>query len=316
MALVAVTVGCSIYGVETFLLRSRHRFMESPAEVMMRAFGLAHFLVGWLFLFTSPRLRSQSALAWLGASTLLGITLCVAFHIVGAGKNPFAVMAFYGVFLIHEVRDEAHLYQAYDRPRQPNKILSHLSLAVAALLLSVLAAAYLVNGLLKQNPTVTDTPFLALLLGLAGLSVLTIWLVRRLHLAAVEEYDGLHGLAAAHGPLLLVYAGILAILVVGSFLGSVGFNLIILIHVTAWLVFVHHQLDRQPSKRPGCWSWLRTTSRGFLVLHLGMVLFVLVLLALRVHVWQRSGWLSHALAGSSFPYWSLMHIGMSLRRGD
>ena len=45
---------------------------------------------------------------------------------------------------------------------------------------------------------------------------------------------------------------------------------------------------------------------------------LLVLLALRVHLWQRSGLLCDLLKGSNFPYWSLMHIAMAYwhpRRG-
>jgi hypothetical protein len=315
VALAAVILGCVIYGVETFALESRRRFMESPIEIMMRALGLAHFLVGWLFLFTSPRIRSLPNLTRLGGSILLGLALCVGFDLAGAGKNPFAVMAFYGLFLVHEVRDESHLYQAYgDCPHRQVDFLSKLSTAVAMTLVFVLAGGYFVNGLLKQHASVTETPVAFLLIGMLALASVAAWMLEKTGHTAIREYGSLHACAGTHGPLLFVYGSLFTILLIGACFGSAGLNLIILIHVSAWLVFVHYQLGRRAQPLGGWWTWLRSHPTGFLVLHFGIALVILVLLALRVHVWQRSGWLSQVLAGSSFPYWSLMHIGMSFQR--
>jgi hypothetical protein len=47
---------------------------------------------------------------------------------------------------------------------------------------------------------------------------------------------------------------------------------------------------------------------GFLTLHLALALAVLGLMAVRLHVWRRVGFLSEALASSRFSYWALMHI--------
>src|SRR5262249_53261674 len=58
----AIGVGCVLYAIETILLHCERRFVENPSDVMTRAIGLAHFTVGWLFLFTSPRLRNRAAL--------------------------------------------------------------------------------------------------------------------------------------------------------------------------------------------------------------------------------------------------------------
>src|SRR5437899_2834317 len=67
-----IGVGCGLYAVETLLLRCEHRFVENPADTMTRAIGLAHFSIGWLFLFTSPRLRTRAALSRLTCWTLFG----------------------------------------------------------------------------------------------------------------------------------------------------------------------------------------------------------------------------------------------------
>ena len=43
----------------------------------------------------------------------------------------------------------------------------------------------------------------------------------------------------------------------------------------------------------------------------GLLVVVLVLFAVRVHVWQRVGFVSELLATKNFVYWALMHIIMS-----
>ncbi|HZZ78830.1 MAG TPA: hypothetical protein VFE62_09950, partial [Gemmataceae bacterium] len=78
-AALTIAAGCVLYGVETGLLHCEHRFVENPADTMTRAIGLAHFSIGWLFLFTSPRLRNRVALARLTLWTLFGIGFCWAF---------------------------------------------------------------------------------------------------------------------------------------------------------------------------------------------------------------------------------------------
>src|ERR1017187_7517751 len=109
--ILAIGVGCAIYAVETLALQCEHRFVENPADTMTRAVGLAHFSIGWLFLFTSPRLRNRAALSRLAFWTCFGIAFCWVFAEYGADKNPLLMMAFYSFFFIHEVCDEAHLYR-------------------------------------------------------------------------------------------------------------------------------------------------------------------------------------------------------------
>src|SRR6185369_158397 len=84
--------GCAIYGIEKYGLRLDQRFMESPAEVIIRAFGLAHIIIGGLFLFTSSRLRDPRSLLRLAACATLGTLVCLGFGYFGALKNPFLLM--------------------------------------------------------------------------------------------------------------------------------------------------------------------------------------------------------------------------------
>jgi hypothetical protein len=320
LALLAVAFGCAVYTAETCLFAPRRRFVESPTDVMMRALGLAHFCVGWLFLLTSPRLRDGRALRRLFAVALAGAGLCVAFALGGGRSNPLLLLAFYAYFLLHEVRDETTLYRAYgDAPAdgpEVRRFLDLLSGAVCLLAVAALVAGFSAHGgALRKAARYTAAPLpwllsaVALLAGAgAVLGVRALRAGRRLH-------GTLPALLAAHAPLLVVYAGLLAVLLLGGLLGSAGFNLIILLHVTAWLVFVRHRLRARPAAARGAWAWLRGTPSGFLALHLGVAAGILVLMAVRVHVWERAGWASQLLAASSFPYWSLMHISIAFWKG-
>jgi hypothetical protein len=319
LALLAVGVGGLIYLVETRLLHVSHRLMQNPASTMMRAVGLAHFLVGWLFLLTSPRLRSRAALGRLGAVTGLGAALCLFCGLSGFAHSPLMFVFFYGYFLTHEVLDEATLFQGYGELGtgcdEVRAVVRLLAWAVALLMTATLAGGYLLYGLIGPRDFLATGPTACLVVGMLGTAAGGIWLGKRVLGPGRQIYGSNADFLHAHRPLLLVYASLFVILLLGCVCGSVVFNLIILIHAGSWLLFVRRQLSARrvaPGRRP--WTWLRYTPTGFLVLHLGAVVLVLVLMALRVYVWDRSGPFCQALANSSFPYWSLMHISTAFWR--
>jgi len=319
----AVIFGCLIYGAEKYLFDFNKRFVENPVEMMMRAFAVAHFLMGWLFLFSSPRFRSAASLGRFGVCVTLGIALCLIYGLSGAARNPIMVMFFYCFFLVHEVRDQADLFLAYgDGNNCDRRVLTLLRRSACLLLVAVLASVYLVNALLwDRHQIVEHTDPNLLIGGTAFFGVVSAASIVQLVHHALRVHGSLAAFIAVYHPLLSVYGGILSILLIGSLLGSVGFNLIILIHVTAWLVFVHHQLQARGSTRPDrgrslstLWHWIRYRPVGFLTLHLALVAVVLILLALRVYVWQRGGVVSVLLSGSTFQYWSFMHIAIAFVR--
>jgi hypothetical protein len=318
LALLAVGIGCLIYLVETCLFKSRHRVIQNPTAAMMRACGLAHFWVGWLFLFSSARLRTGRSATRLLLVSLLGGGLCLLSAWGGMTHSPFTFVLFYAYFLIHEILDEASLFQASgEAPKgaKDKRLLNLLAWSAALLLSSVLGGGYLIYGLICGRGVLTSPA--AAVLGGATIMCLAAGTFLGVRFMALGR--AVHGtvsdLGGAYRPLLAVYAGLLAILLLGSVAGSVVFNLIILIHAGSWLLFVHRQLGLRPLPTGlNLWTWLRATPRGFLTLHLGMICFVLVVQVLRQYVWQRSGFACQLLAGSSFPYWSLMHISMSFWR--
>lgn len=320
LVLAVVAFGCVLYGVETGLLGLRQRLVANPVDVMMRAVGLAHFLVGWLFLFSSRRLRSWRAIGRLSAATAVGALICLAFARLDGTQNLVLIVLFYGLFLIHEVGDEGELFLAYGDGPEPSPesraLLASLSRAVALLLIAVLALGQLAfvtaigkTDVLERLPMGTVLVGLgAVLVACALASYQTVRLWRRL-------YGQMRTVLALYQPLFLVYAGLLAILLLGSLLGSVGLNLVILVHVAAWLVSAHYHLGKRPAlPTSNPWKWLRATPCGFLVLHAGVALGVLLLMGLRVYSWERSGFVCDMLSKSSFYYWSIMHIFMAWGR--
>ena len=321
LALAAIGAGGVIYLVETYAFASRRRFVENPSDVMMRALGLAHFWIGWLFLFTSPRLRSWPALTQLGGWTLLGAAFCLLSWSLGGMKNPFLLLAFYAYFLIHEIRDEANLFLAQgDAPEDAGRalFLQRLGASVTLTLMTAFALIYTLHGRVQEKlESIVADPELWLPILCGGLLVLCLaaWC------ATWRAAYRLHTEVRRYAPLLAVYGAIAAILIGGSLLGSVGFNLIVLIHVTTWFVFVRQRLAKTSevvldfgSLPRTAWAWLRGTPAGFVVLHGLAIAVVLTLMALRVHLWERGGWISEMFATSSFHYWSIMHITMAFWR--
>jgi hypothetical protein len=318
VASLAVLLGGALYGVETGLLGPNRRVVENPVDLMMRTLGLAHFAVGWLFLFTAPGLRTGRSLARLAGWSLVGAALCALYHLGGAGRNPLVVMAFYSLFLVHEAGDEASLFRrSGEAPAGPaaDRFLRALGWTAGLGLTAALTGVHLLLGHgLRQDAFLAATPPAPLALGWLAVALAgVVAAARTLHLGRQTFGSGADA-AGQCAPLLGIYATIFLILMLGSLLGSVGLNVIILLHVAAWLVFVHRQLGENPRPAPGLWPWLRRTPAGFLTLHLGAAGLILVLFTLRVHVWDRSGWGCELLAKNSFPYWSLMHITMAFAR--
>lgn len=315
----ALLAGCGIYAVETLLLRCERRFVENPADTMTRALGLAHFSIGWLFLFTSPRLRHRAAVARLAFWTLFGIAFCAAFAWGGADRNPLCMMAFYGFFFIHEACDEAYLFrQSGEMPEatpQADRFLTSLCWSLSLGLMALLATAQLGRGhFLGRSAVLHGFAPEWLIAGAATLGIGAILSGAGTVRLARSAFGSLAMTVNLFQPLLRVYAGLITVLLIGSLFGSIGANLVILLHGMTWLVCTHRRLQEHPRTATGIWSWIRGTPTGFLTLHIAVMVLSLVLFALRTHVWQRSGIVCDLLSRTWFPYWSIMHIAMAFWR--
>ena len=316
--LLAVGVGCGLYAAETLWLGCEHRFVENPADTMTRAIGLAHFSIGWLFLFTSPRLRNRVALSRLTFWTLFGIAFCWIFAQYGADKNPLLMMAFYSFFFIHEVCDEATLYrhsgELTDDASRADSFLPSLCWTVSLSLMATLAASYFVRGHLGRSALLQQVPMIWLLSAWLGVALAAGYALILTLRKARSLYGSVAEAVCVYRPLLAVYAGISAILLIGSLFGSVGASLVILVHCLTWLVYTHRRLRERHAEVTGLWSWLRGSPTGFLTLHLSVSALALVLFALRTHLWERTGIVCDLVSRTWFPYWSIMHIAMAFWR--
>jgi hypothetical protein len=314
-----IGVGCAIYGVETSLLHCQHRFVENPTDTMTRAIGLAHFSIGWLFLFTSPRLRNRAAMGRLTFWTLFGAAFCWVFANYGADKNPLLMMAFYSFFFIHEVCDEAYLFsrsrELPDDAARADRFLTPLCWSVSLVLMVLLALILVVRNRLSGHvPMLHDAPAVLLFGACAILAVLAAGAVAVTVRRARMLYGSAREATGLYRPLLAVYAGISSILLVGSLFGSIGANLVILVHGCTWLVCTYRQLGERNAQAVGLWSWVRQTPTGFLTLHLAAMAGALLLFGLRTHYWDRTGLVCDLVSKTWFPYWSIMHIATAFWR--
>lgn len=315
----ALGVGCAIYAVETLLLSSERRFVENPSDTMTRAVGLAHFSIGWLFLFSSPRLRNRAALGRLTFWSVFGIAFCWAFAWGGADRNPLLLLAFYSFFFCHEAFDEAYLFRTSgELPEQTpevDRFLRSLSWSVSLLFITLLAGLQIARGhVIERLSLLQEVPVGWLYAGWLILAMLTTGALAGTVRRAQFSHGCLRDAVLTYQPLLLVYAGLAAILVIGSLFGSIGANLVILIHGMTWLVCTHRKLGERSAEVRGLWSWLRDSPSGFLTLHLVVTVCALALFALRTHVWERTGLVCDLVSKTWFPYWGIMHIATSFWR--
>jgi hypothetical protein len=61
----------------------------------------------------------------------------------------------------------------------------------------------------------------------------------------------------------------------------------------------------------GVWKWMRTTERGFTVLHLGMAAAVVLLIAISTYAFGKTGPLEALVGSKSFYYWTIIHVTLS-----
>jgi hypothetical protein len=187
-----------------------------------------------------------------------------------------------------------------------------LGWSAALLFLVVLATSYFGCAWMENRRLLRRMPRGIAPIALTAVGAVALCVVYRTMRMAASLYGSMRRMASTHLPLLVVYGWLLGILSVGSFFGTTGLNTIILIHVTVWIVFTHYQLSkRSGAAATGLWSWLRTTPTGFLMLHTGVAVAFLGLMALSVYVWNGRCWLGALLAGKNFCYWGLMHISMA-----
>jgi hypothetical protein len=315
------------YAVEKWGLRlpNENRLVRSPALVPMTILGIPHFLIGFLFLATSRRLRVPGAAWRLAGLAVLSVALC-ALYAWGGGhyaksKIPTAAVALY--FIVHELRDEAFFFRAYgDAPADVDAArTSRFLAAVTTVLIVALAGigtfAYDVYSRHRGRAGVLDYVLpddtgnaarAVLVLGIAALLAVVAW-----RAWARREADRVATWVSRSRPMFAVY-GLFLLVVLSGLASGTLLEAIVLWHVLEWLFFSVRQIGEREGKAPrppGFLAWVKGTRRGFLVLHLGLAALVFVGLAAWAYVYGKSGWLTPVVGPEAFYYWTIAHVTMS-----
>src|SRR2546425_9064713 len=111
----------------------------------MRFLAQSHFIVAFLFLLSSRRMRTNVSRAYFAALFVFGLLLCWAFSSLGAMKSPIGVVLFYGYFMIHDFRDQIFFYKVNrDAPEtdEPKKLSKEIAL-IPTFLFALFAATFI-----------------------------------------------------------------------------------------------------------------------------------------------------------------------------
>jgi hypothetical protein len=315
------------YYVERNLLNrhpSDQRFIREASEAAMRYITIPHIIIGFLFMWSSPKNRTPAKRRWVFALLLLGAVLCTLYGMGGGKTNAILYMGVYLYFLVHELRDEAMFYTVLgdaapiaDRAAFDRMVKTLIGLTVftlAAIVWSLAPLGGYRNKGYELPSAIASWPFwVRLLLSVLPFIVAVSGYVFALRRGAVQlGYRDIGLLMRTHSTLFKVMFGVVGVLGTSLLLTRRPFSLI-LFHVIAWYVFASYQIAKYPPKTAasGWWGWMRTTPTGFKTLHIGMAV-VLMLIGL---VWtlslNQTPYLAWLLAPESFLYWTIMHITVS-----
>jgi hypothetical protein len=307
------------------------RLVWNAWETSMRFLALSHFLVALVFTLASKRVRTVAGQAWFAGLLAVGALACLGFGRLGGMDSGTSVgallaVAFYGYFLVHEFRDQAFFYRVNgDAPKGPDaKEETRSVLMVPALVFGLIAATFALGaafeiGGARRYDQIFDAfahPVRGILGALPMALVVAAAFAWRRRVSR-NHPGGLRAFLRRHRPILLVYLGIYAVLMLGIVVTGRVYAIVTL-HVTAWYVFTVHQLSHRPppspAPRPGTIAWMRGTVAGFNALHLGMAAVVVAAAAAWAYAFGNSHGqdaLRVLLSRESFPYWTILHVTVS-----
>lgn len=304
----------------------RARLVWNASETSTRFLAIAHTVVATSFLLSSKRMKGAKGWGWFLSLTAAGVGACFAYAALGGKHHPLAEFLFYAYFLAHEVRDELFFYRVNgDVPAGDDPAAATRGLWLAPLLVSgAIAATFLAGAAFGIGGA---RRYAAALDGVAqpgriALGVAVIVATFALLLVVQRRYakshpGGWRGLLSHHRPIFVVFGLIYALLMVG--VAATGrMYAIVAVHVSIWYVFSLKQLASRPAPSPRpralSWAWVRSTTAGFNVFHLGVMALVVGAAAYRAFALENAAE-PHALAilvsKESFPYWTLMHVTWS-----
>ena len=347
VVLVLGAVAIQALEVYAFELPKHRRLVRDAPEFAMRVAGLSHFVVALFFLLTGSRARGGAAWARLGALSLGGAGVCVAFAWLGGPANPLCLAGFYVIFMAHAFRDEGffhreHLASTATSHSDSNRL--WLQTIAVAVLATIVVPVYVYvafaasdpagNAWLAAFPIKAGEREMSMIRALlpGSWSATEIFAMFGLPFALVAAAAAIPVATTgpawrAHMPLLKVLALSTALVVLGGLVGGVPLRLVILMHFVAWFRFTTARLQRAERLRPAgvtmsVTAWLRGTVHGFRVLHLGAAAVFLALIA--VNHYLVSAPPLHSLAAhvpnsvalffgaAAFFYWTIAHVALSV----
>lgn len=319
----ATAVFWAIYALELDMGRwdPALRLVLNPAETSMRYLGFSHFLVAFLFLTTSKKMRTPRSWIEFSAALAVGAVLCLGYTQVRLWSPAIATILFFLYFLVHDFRDQVFFYFSNGDapPRDDRKGLGELLFRTPFLFFAFVAAAgalLLASGRLDigllgdafagssaGQRWAVGIVFVALA-GWASWRYRALW--RREHLGRLADF------ARANRPILAIFAAAMVIL-----FAQKGFAIVTL-HFTCWYVFAMRQFKKRgvPATPPPrfSWNWLRATPAGFNFLHIGSAVLLLGVGAVWAYGFRNDPAIAPLrilLDPLSFRYWTIVHITAS-----
>jgi hypothetical protein len=257
---------------------------------------------------------------------LIGGGLCWIYalavrHNTYARLLPLLVFVY---FVIHELRDEGFFYRQY---KEAPVVVERRNDILVLLVASVLGLGSLYwSFVIPFEPQSRSVVWIIDARLLEGWLYYLVWLgpsaILALACAAcigwVKQRTGLSLAALYHRdrPLWMVYFTIPIFVLAMAPIGVKGRS-IVLLHVSAWWVFVSFNMARSGKKsgiqKLGLGGWLRETQTGFQTLHIVLTLLVLAAMFSWVYQFDSSDQniLSWVAKPESFYYWTIVHITVS-----
>jgi len=299
--------------------------VENASEASMRFFAMSHFIVAFLFLVTSSRLKTNTSRAHFAALFVLGLLFCWGFSSIGELNSSLGVTLFYSYFMIHDFRDQIFFYRANgDAPKtdEPEELIKDL-MCIPAFLFIVVAVFFLPALIIERG---TGRQMAA---DLRRVSAIFYWTVIALpiltgvflSLFIKRRYEkryagGIRSFIHANRPLLIVFLGIYAVLIGGLIVSGRGYAIVNL-HVCTWYAFTLHHLIKNSkadsAPRPFSWQWMRKSPTGFTFLHMGSAVCIIFLAAIWVYGLDKNSASSlwFVVSKEIMPYWTIVHITTS-----
>jgi hypothetical protein len=151
--------------------------------------------------------------------------------------------------------------------------------------------------------------FACYLLPAAAVNALFAWWMQR------SYPGGWRAIWREHHPILMVFLWSTLIVLSTLLVGPWTFNFVVLAHFVGWYLYALRKLRTIPAAARAAPAeplrWMRTTPAGFNLLHLGLTVVVVALIAVSTYLFRGQGWLDMLVSGPSFYYWTVLHVSLS-----